>query len=339
MSVNQYTFNKITSEGKWINFKELDRPFVPDLNHDVILINNLDSEDIRIFNPNKIFQSKYRQNEAYITNEHTNKNDNLDVEIVYRKEVFNALKSIYENTENWESDTGRGPSGRGGVINIYTISEILKQHNLLGENEEVESGDWSILNYFDTYPKIRELIISKFESKNGKIKSEQSLDKFRLWIQRHKEKLFGDTPNSMLPLLIEMNSNSYVSGYKNEKVAYDFIKSKINQNKWEMGKLHPPGSPIDRSGIDFSIVNKQTGEVLDFQAKPLGNYQKTENETTVKSYKVINLKKLPVDYYVFAAHGKEEVLTFKKDVNKMCIVNKNMVSFKCRPLDVFEFSF
>ena len=38
----------------------------------------------------------------------------------FKDKVFYILKDMYGNT-NWSNEEGRGPRGRGGVVDIYTV--------------------------------------------------------------------------------------------------------------------------------------------------------------------------------------------------------------------------
>ena len=74
----------------------------------------------------------------------------------FKEKVFFILKDLYSS--NWNSDKSRGPRGGGGVVDIYTVYDLLKEKGL--DDYDPEGGDWSILNYFDTNPQVRKRIIN-----------------------------------------------------------------------------------------------------------------------------------------------------------------------------------
>jgi len=82
----------------------------------------------------------------------------------YRDKVFDILKDLY-GSSNWSTEGDRGPNGGGGVVNIHTVYDLLKQRGL--DDYEEEGGDWSILNYFDTNPKVRGFVVLVWEKETG----------------------------------------------------------------------------------------------------------------------------------------------------------------------------
>ena len=83
----------------------------------------------------------------------------------YKEKVYYILKDLYSS--NWDSDRSRGPGGGGGVVNVHTVYDLLKKKGL--EDYDPEGGDWSILNYFDTNPQVRKLIVGLYEKETGNI--------------------------------------------------------------------------------------------------------------------------------------------------------------------------
>ena len=222
--------------------------------------------------------------------------------------VFDSLKSIYQNTPNWDSKTDRGPSGRGGVVGIYPVGEFAKEIGI----EESEGGDWSIMNYFDTNPKVREKIINKYLSDN-KISKITDVDDFTSWIFDNKEMLFTD--GNFLTDIVELNKRSYLTGLKNELKAFNYVKSRIPENsEYTISSLNLPGSPKDRSGIDFSVFYKGV-EYKTYQAKPLSRMEiltrNGEKIYRVYSYNIGNLVNLKVSYFVFASDEGKGVVVFE----------------------------
>jgi hypothetical protein len=53
----------------------------------------------------------------------------------YRDKVFDILKDLY-GSSNWSTEGDRGPNGGGGVVNIHTVYDLLKQRGLDDYEEE-----------------------------------------------------------------------------------------------------------------------------------------------------------------------------------------------------------
>lgn len=255
-----------------------------------------------------------------------NENAKLSVsEINQRfKDIVNkAIRDVYSTELSyWEENKGRGPSGKGGVVNKFTVGEILKKLEM-----DIEGGDWSIMNYFDTNPMVRTEL---FKNYGKKIETENDLEEFANWVDMNKQNLFisGDT----LDRLVELNTNSFLNGVKNEKKAYDFVSKQLPPN-FTIGSLNFPGSPKDRSGVDFSVFDKGR-EVETYQAKPFKDYLvytsftdsrysscyleiagDTVNVYRVYSYNISNLYRLTpkkVTNFIFASHSnKQGVIIFE----------------------------
>lgn len=246
----------------------------------------------------------------------------------YREAVFTALKELYEKTDNWDSESGRGPSGKGGIVNLYKIGDFVKEmiedfnkkgipipQELL---DNLEGGDWSIMNYFDTQPKIRTKIIDEYKLKNN-LNKILNLKDFKEWIITNKELLFQN--EGSLKEFVKMNKQSYVAGLRNEMKAYGYVRTQIpDKSDYKLSSLNLPGSPKDRAfGIDFSIF-KNGREIITFQAKPFKEYEIKELESgkilyTVKSYNISNLSRLNVDRFIFTSYNTKGVIIFENKNN------------------------
>lgn len=237
------------------------------------------------------------------------------IKSAYQSSVFEALKELYKKT-NWDSESGRGPSKRGGVINLYQVGDYAKEAGL----ENFEGGDWSILNYFDTNPKVREEILGEYKRVNN-LNKITNLEDFKEWIVNNKELLFKDEEtNKFLKKLVEINKKSYISGLKNEIKAFNFVGSFLSDYpNFQLSSLNLPGSPKDRAGIDFSLM-KDGKEFRTYQAKPLSNYFVNDDRGRkiyrVYSYNIENLKNINVDYFVFTSDGKDGAIIFKNQKGK-----------------------
>jgi hypothetical protein len=256
----------------------------------------------------KVFDRKYKKPTENIPTKNKPEVSFSLINDEFKYVVFDSLRAIYQNTPNWDSKTHRGPSGRGGVIGIYPVGEFAKEIGV----EESEGGDWSIMNYFDTNPKVREKIIKKYLSDN-KILKITDIDDFTSWIFDNKKTLFTD--GNFLTDIVQINKRSYLTGLKNELKAFNYVKSRIPKNSdYTISSLNLPGSPKDRSGIDFSVFNKGI-EYKTYQAKPLDRMEiltrNGEKIYRVYSYNIGNMVNINVSYFIFASDGGKGVVVFE----------------------------
>jgi len=257
------------------------------------------------------------------------------INLKFMNVIFKCLKNIYGNTINWSKGGGRGPGGRGGVINIYTINTILKNENLITSN--FPGGDWSILNYFDTNPKVRDYLMRKYKKDTKiSIKTNDNLNSWCKWIEDNQKNFF--TKGIVLNKLVELNTTSYISGYHNEKTVYNYLLNIISNNP-ELMIEDPkkPGDSSDRKGVDFSIINTSTGLESKFQAKPLVGYNVNGKEHIVNSYNVKNLEKKGVEYFIFSSRdtNDKDIIIFEKREGEI-ISDKNIVVFNYPPISPEE---
>lgn len=251
-----------------------------------------------------------------------------NIDEYFKKHTRKLLKIIYGNTENWvERSYGNSNKKRFGIINIKTLDSITPQD--VKDKSTSQGDDWSIINYFDTNPKVREKIIKKFENEEKlSIKgSKKNLNKFGEWMTANKEILFKEGP--FFESLVNSNSESYLTGVKNEGKAFKYVEDRLPPD-FIMGGINLPGSPEDMRGIDFSTINKQSNKEFYFQAKPLSGVVNNNGQYIIYSYKIRYLKTAPVDYFIFTSHTSPGIICFKKidgqfeipeDNNKKIIFN------------------
>jgi hypothetical protein len=246
----------------------------------------------------------------------------------FKEKVYFILRDLYKS--NWDKDNSRGPGGGGGVVNVHTVYDLLQKKGLT--DYDPQGGDWSILNYFDTNPKVRETIVGLYETETGNVLNNTNImEDFITWMSKNRNKLFKDGP--ILNQLIEKNIESLYSGELNERKAYDYLTEVLkNLDGWSLKGRSVPGSKTDREGVDFVMVNEKTGKEGKFQVKPLTFFVKTKNGYKVKSYNISGLDKKPVDYFVFASKDKDDVFIFRNTKNKYVILDKNTVHFEEPPI-------
>lgn len=247
----------------------------------------------------------------------------------FKEKVYFILKDLYKS--NWDSDKSRGPSGGGGVVNVYTVYDLLQKKGLT--DYDPEGGDWSILNYFDTNPQVRKTIVGLYEKETGNIMDNTKVMKdFIKWMSKNRYRIFKKGP--ILDNLIEKNVESLYQGELNERKAYDYL-TKVLENipGWKLKGRAVPGSKADRNGVDFVMEKEGTGSLAKFQVKPLDSFEKIRNGYKVKSYNVKNLDKKPVDYFVFASHENPEVVIFKNSEGKYTILDDKTIQFENDPIE------
>ena len=246
----------------------------------------------------------------------------------YKEKVYYILKDLYKS--NWDSDKSRGPRGGGGVVDIYTVYDLLKEKGL--DDYDPEGGNWSILNYFDTNPMVRKTIIDLYKYETGNvINNEETMNDFIKWMSINRNKIFKEGP--FLKTLIELNTESLYQGELNERRAYQYL-TKIIENLpgWKLKGRSVPGSKSDRDGIDFVMEKENSDKIAKFQAKPLNSIERVGNFYKVKSYNIKNIDKKPVDYFVFASSENDNIYIFRNNIDKYVILDNDTIQFEEAPI-------
>ena len=246
----------------------------------------------------------------------------------YKEKVYYILKDLYQS--NWDSDKSRGPRGGGGVVDVYTVYDLLKEKGL--DDYDPEGGNWSILNYFDTNPMVRKAIIDLYKYETGNvINNEETMNDFIKWMSRNRNKIFKEGP--FLKTLIELNAESLYQGELNERKAYQYL-TKIIENLpgWKLKGRSVPGSKSDRDGIDFVMEKENSDKIAKFQAKPLNSIERVGNFYKVKSYNIKNIDKKPVDYFVFASSENDNIYIFRNNIDKYVILDNDTIQFEEAPI-------
>lgn len=247
----------------------------------------------------------------------------------YKEKVYYILKDLYSS--NWDSDRSRGPGGGGGVVNVHTVYDLLKKKGL--EDYDPEGGDWSILNYFDTNPQVRKLIVGLYEKETGNIMDNtETMEDFIKWMSRNRNIIFKNGP--ILDNLIEKNIESLYQGERNERKAYEYL-TKILENipEWKLKGRSVPGSKSDRDGVDFVMQKENSDKIAKFQVKPLNSLERVGKFYKITSYNIKNLEKKPVDYFVFASSNHEDVYVFRNDEGKYTVLDNNTIQFEEEPIN------
>ena len=246
----------------------------------------------------------------------------------FKEKVYFILKDLYRS--NWDSDRSRGPGGGGGVINVHTVYDLLKKKGL--DDYDLEGGNWSILNYFDTNPQVRKTIISLYENETKNvINNEDTMNDFIKWMSMNRNKLFKNGP--ILDKLIKQNTESLYRGELNERHAYEYLTKILKTLKgWKLKGRSVPGSKLDRKGIDFVMEKEGTNKTAKFQVKPFSSLERDGIQYKITSYNIKNLDKKPVDYFVFASSGNNNIYIFRNEMNKYKILDNDTIQFEEAPI-------
>ena len=239
------------------------------------------------------------------------------------------MKDLYKS--NWDSDRSRGPGGGGGgVINVHTVYDLLKKKGL--DDYDLEGGNWSILNYFDTNPQVRKTIISLYENETKNvINNEDTMNDFIKWMSMNRNKLFKNGP--ILDKLIKQNTESLYRGELNERHAYEYLTKILKTLKgWKLRGRSLPGSKLDREGVDFVMEKEGTNNPAKFQVKPFSSLERDGIQYKITSYNIKNLDKKPVDYFVFASSGNDNIYIFRNEMNKYKILDNDTIQFEEAPI-------
>lgn len=158
------------------------------------------------------------------------------------------------------------------------------------------------------------------------------LDDFIKWMSKNRYKIFKD--GSILNDLIEKNITSLYNGELNERKAYNYIEELLeNLPNWELKGRAVPGSKTDREGVDFTMTNTVNNKEAKFQVKPFESYKKLPNgHHKIKSYNIKGLDTKPVDYFIFASEGYDDIYIFKNNKEKYTILDKDTVQFEEPPV-------
>jgi len=196
--------------------------------------------------------------------------------------------------------------------------------NVPGTEAHGTNHGWSILNFFQTNPLVRQILIKEYEkfvnNQDGNdikyaVGCKFNIDEFINWIGTNKQSLFGMN-SSTFKEMVRNNQSSWKKGNENEQeAAKELIKL---YDGWDVIYGGEPGIFRDAlEGSDIRITNKETGESMEVQVKPLQKsndvYQK-DGKWWVKSGW---LKQYPlsVTHYLFgpSKDSEKRVAIFKNE--------------------------
>lgn len=174
-------------------------------------------------------------------------------------------------------------SNIGLIVDVDDPSDPLYNTNIDGQV-------WSILNFFDTNPKVIDQLLNWYYDNDPQ---KVSLDDFKSWLVINKDDLFDGVK---LKVLVDLNLKSYNNGTKTENYAIDHLINKLNVSPDRIIQFCA-GSIKDRhNGIDFIIT--KNGVESTFQVKPFSRIQTNESTFIISTYKMKNYG-TKVQYLIF----------------------------------------
>lgn len=236
--------------------------------------------------------------------------------------MIKVMKEVYP--DNW---------GKNGFTDSEGICDT--EEGLINiEGTNVPGQTWSILNYFDTNPKVIQQLIEWFYSgvfNNDETPLKSSIKDFENWITTNKEEIFkGDKLNK----LVSLNRTSYENGIKSENTTID----KLTQSPFNIPrkniKQYCSGSREDRFEAKDLKIETPDGD-KHVQIKPLEWFKIDEKtgEYIVKTYYMKNykgyLKRYGLNYIAFI--NNKNILVFdNKDYE---LEGYHYVKFKNKPIE------
>lgn len=255
-----------------------------------------------------------------------------------------------KNDNQWKH---RGPKTWMGKVRVViddSLEEIYKDKDL-GVNHswgaptenhmegilnfEVAEGSehgWSILNFFNTNPVVRNILLETYEEYliDNKLPLNFNIDEFVEFILYNKKDLFH--PNSeTFKKLVAANHSTWSHGIKNETGASEYLKKWYGDGYEVIWKANPGLRRDAVSGIDIEVKNNESGNIHTYQAKPLYNSYKRKNQWVIKSTGLKYYSPSKVDYFVFGPSNKGEVLIFKNEGQNPFSIKE--IGFNSEPMD------
>ena len=189
-------------------------------------------------------------------------------------------------------------------------------------NTNVNGQVWSILNFFDTNPKVIKQLLNWYYDTDPQ---QVSLDDFKSWIVENQNDLFDGIK---LKVLVNLNFESYNKGTETENYAINHLINKLNVSPDKIQQFCA-GTGRDRNqGVDFITI--KNGVESTFQVKPLSGIKTDESSFIISTYKMKNYSK-KVQYLIFA--NKQVFYIFENygyvisDGNNVVTINKESLVY------------
>ena len=228
---------------------------------------------------------------------------------IYRNRTFGAIQSALKHIY---ADNIAGPNEptplhlKNGFIDID------------GTDAEGTTNGWSIINFFNTNPVVRRILVGEYEKYVGdnNLPCRFDIYEFTDWLENNKYDIFG-FGSSTFNRLVKANQSSWKNGIKNEKSVLVPLQN-LYGGDWSVVYKAEPGILQDAlGGVDMSVVNNQTGEEHTYQAKPLSNIEEREDGTwVVHSGWLHRYDPKKVSHFVFGPDQNGNAVSFKNEGQK-----------------------
>jgi len=270
-----------------------------------------------------------------------------------RKECEFSNDELGKTPDGWGSKWDKGAAGTYKNKLFWTIQNTLKDvysANVAGEGEptplhlpngiiNVPGTDaagttvgWSILNFFNTHPLVRQILIDEYENyvNDNNLPCRFLIDEFTDWIKDNKYEIFGG--GEILNRMVTANQGTWVNGQRNETASMAYLKD-FYGDEWTPLSVSEPGITEDATGgIDMTMVNSITNDTHTFQAKPLSNVEEMgDGRWKVNSGWLHWYDPKKVDYYIFTNASTNESYIFKNEGQRPESGGKSMI-FNYPPL-------
>ena len=188
----------------------------------------------------------------------------------YRNKTFGAiqqsLKDVFPNNI----------AGKGEPTPLHIPNGFI---NIPGTDAGGTTVGWSIVNFFNTNPLVRRILINEYQEYVNKndLSCRFDIYEFTDWIKDNKHDIFG-LNSPLFGRLVKANLSSWKNGQNNENDVLPYLRNFYGDD-WSIISGGEPGMVRDAlSGVDMEVINKETGEKHLYQAKPLGRVEELKNE-------------------------------------------------------------
>lgn len=189
--------------------------------------------------------------------------------------------------------------------------------NIPGTDAYGTNHGWSILNFFNTNPHVRRILVKAYEThKNESGDCNFNIDEFTNWLYLNRNEIFG-LNQPLFNQMVKENQGSWKRGQNKEDEVAKHLEA-VYGDDWKAVYDGEPGIFKDAlQGVDITLVNSKTNEELRFQAKPLASVTELDGpsgtEWWVHSGWLKAYNKDLVSHYVFGPSKKGETYIFKNE--------------------------
>ena len=221
----------------------------------------------------------------------------------YRNQTFvaiqSALKHIYSS-----NIAGKNEPTPAHIKNGFI--------NISGTEADGTTHGWSIINFFNTNPVVRGILVHEYEKYVGdnNLPCRFNIYEFTDWIENNKYDIFGFN-SELFNRLVKANQSTWKNGRNNEKNVVTPLQN-LYGDDWSVIYKSEPGIMEDAlGGVDMSVVNNQTGEEHTYQAKPLSMVEEQDGKWIVHSGW---LHQYPgVTHFIFGPDADGEAIAFRNE--------------------------